>query len=253
MSDTGTSLKTFQQIFASAAEEEVCWWYFGAMNVIVADWPQLPVLFPVTIMVYRTENVSDIETRIHYREVGYFRDPRTGKLADKWFNPVTGETVEAAKTFVEGPSCYTIRQTESGLTLSLEQAHATVTGLDVSIAEQGGRLLLTQNEYKSRGFPRPDGTMSTNFAKGHTTLSFFASAAEVATGAECVSSAGAYTFNLDCLPGWTGFGDLAGRTSVVGIVQKAGMTERLNATDWNVLRGEFPDFFSGDRIRPIWN
>ena len=247
-------LQTFRRIFASARDEEVVWWYFGTVQVEIEGHKPIPSLNPVTIMVYRTETVSPDELKVHYREVGYFRDPVAGALVTQWRNPLTGKRVDAATTFVEGPSCYTVRQTADGLSLSLEQAHATVDRLDAIVTRHGDRLLLTQNEYKSRGFPLPDGTMSTRVSRARTTLSFFADAAELESGAPSVASTGTYVFELNSIPGWMGFGEIAGTTVVTGsVVKAAGVADRLNAEGWDTLSRLFPDFFDGDRIRPKWS
>jgi hypothetical protein len=246
------SLSTYRKIFASQADEEVCWWYFGSVYAELPGWPQIPVMQTATIMVYRTETVSDDEVRIRYLEVGYFRDPVTGHVAENWLNPLTGLTVTAARTFREGPSCYTVRQTQNGIDLKLDQAHARVAGLDASIVQHGNRVLLTQNEYKSRGFPGPDGRMSAATFNGHTTLSFFADVEALKSDTPCVSSTGTYRFTLDKLPVWMGFGDATGQSTVLGVIHKATVHERVNAESWTVMRGLFPDFFDGDRVRPLW-
>ena len=252
MTDLCLSLEAYRKIFASQADEEVCWWYFGQVYADVPGWPRIPLMQTATIMVYRTETVSDRAVRIHYREVGYFRDPVTGVQADRWLNPVTGLVVEAAKTFVEGPSCYTVQQTPTGIGLSLEQAHAKVDGLDVVMTQHGNRILLTQNEYKSRGFPGVDGTMSAAVANGHTTLSFFASTDDLSSNQSSVPSTGAYRFTLNQLPSWTGFGDIAGSVTVLGVVHKAAPAEQVNPESWDVLRRNFPEFFKNNAVQPSW-
>jgi hypothetical protein len=247
-----TALQTYRKIFASAADEEVCWWYFGFMYAELPGWPQLPVMQTATIMVYRTETVSDQEVKIRYREIGYFRDPITGAMPEVWVNPVTGTTVDAARSFREGPSCYTVRQTGAGVELSLEQAHAHVTGLDAAITSHGERIMLTQNEYKARGFPGPDGRMSAATSNGHTTLSFFANARDIRSNLPSVAATGTYRFTLDKLPIWLGFGDAGGQATVVGLIRKAAPTERVSPHCWGVMRELFPDFFHGDAVRPAW-
>ena len=247
-------LHRFRQIFASTADEPVVWWYFGNVQVEIAGEKPITSLNPVTIMVYRPETVSAEEVRVHYREVGYFRDPVGGGLVGQWRNPLTGRLVDAATTFVEGPSCYTVRQTADGLVLSLDQAHARIDRLDAVITRQGDRVRLTQNEYKSRGFPLPDGTMSERRSRAETTLTFFADAADLESGAASVPSTGTYLFTLDSIPGWMGFGDSAGTTVVAGSVVKArGPRHRLNPEGWDTLRRLFPDFFDGDAISPKWS
>jgi hypothetical protein len=249
-----TDLSSFRQIFASTADEEVVWWYFGTVQVEIAGEKPIPSVNPVTIMVYRTETVSPEEVRVHYREVGYFRDPVTGGLVRQWRNPLTGRLVDAATTFVEGPSCYTVRQTADGVRLTLDQAHARIDRLDAVITRHGDRVRLIQNEYKSRGFPLPDGTMSTRLSRAETTLSFFADAADLESGAVSVPSTGTYVFTLDSIPGWMGFGDIAGTTIVTGSVVKAdGPRHRLNQEGWETLSRLFPDFFDGDAISPKWS
>jgi hypothetical protein len=253
VTDQNISLKTYRQIFASQADEEVCWWYFGSVYAELPGLPQIPVMQTATIMVYRTETISDEEVRIYYREIGYFRDPVTGLIATNWLNPLSGDTVQAAQTFREGPSCYTIRQTADGISLSLEQAHAKIGGLDASMRRVGNRVLLTQNEYKERGFPLPDGTMSAATSNGATTLTFFAAADDLDSGAPNVASTGTYRFTLDRLPAWMGFSNASGQATVLGVIHKATTTDKVNAESWKIFNERFPDFFRGEAVAPAWS
>ena len=103
-------------------------------------------------MIYRTETLSPESYRIHWREVGYFRDPVSGEVAADWLNPITGELLPAPKSFEEGPSFYTISLDGDGLRVELEQAHAKVRGIDVTFGTAApGRVSLTQRERKVRG------------------------------------------------------------------------------------------------------
>jgi hypothetical protein len=110
----------------------------------------------------RPEILSPDSYRLHWREVGYFRDPVTGDVAVSWLNPITGERVPALTTFEEGPSAYTITETSDRLKIELSQRHATVRSIKMILREAGdGRTNLVQQERKVRGFPLADGTMPT--------------------------------------------------------------------------------------------
>ena len=251
-------LDTHRRIMASAEDRDVCWWYLGTTFAQVDGYPDIAALQAETIMIYRTQTLSPESYRIHWREVGYFRDPVSGEVAQDWLNPITGEVCAAPRSFEEGPSYYTVTAAADGLRIELEQAHATVRGIDVSFGKAGpGRVSLTQRERKVRGFPLPDGTMpqagSDALSETTTVLSLFADRAQVdAASAAEVACSGLYSFELSNLPPWMGFGEMPGRTMVKGVMRKTQLQQHLNASAWTRLSAAFPDYFTGSLLTPPW-
>ena len=256
---TETSLlHKHRRMMASDSDQDVAWWYLGTTFAQIEGYPEITALQAETIMIYRPETLSDSAYRIHWREVGYFRDPVSGEVADTWLNPVTGQNVAAPRSFEEGPSYYTISTNQDALTIDLEQAHATVRGIDLEISDDiPGRLRLTQQERKRRGFPLPDGSMpaadSGAVSETRTVLSLFADRQAIEHGGEhAAACSGVYTFELSSLPPWMGFGDLKGRAVVKGLMRKTPIQQHLNEAAWARLTAAFPAYFSGTKLTPPW-
>ena len=251
-------LDTHRRLMASATDQDVCWWYLGTTFAQVDGYPDIAALQAETIMIYRTETLSPDSYRIHWREVGYFRDPASGEVAQEWLNPITGDSMPAPRSFEEGPSSYTITADGDALLIELEQAHATVRGIDAAFGSAGpGRISLTQRERKIRGFPLPDGTMpqadSGALSETTTVLSLYADLAHVEAGSEGqVACSGLYSFELSNLPPWMGFGTMPGRAVVKGIMRKTHPQERLNGLAWARLTDAFPAYFTGQALTPPW-
>jgi hypothetical protein len=247
----------YRKMFGSTTDGESCWWYLGTTFVKIPGCPEIPVILPETIMVYRTETVSDQEFRLHWLEVGCFRDLLTGELVESWTNPVTGAVVAAPNSFAEGPACFTIRAAGNGLEMSLVQAHAHVLSVQAETTLIDGRVMLTQTERKVRGFPKADGSLPEPGSPGTTTalttLTVFSDLAELRDPAvDWAGSTGVYSLDLDILPPWMGFGGLTGATRVSGIMHKSSVADRVNRGAWDRLQTLFPSFFDGDTIHPDW-
>jgi len=256
MPDTNL-LDIHRRIMASATDADICWWYLGTTFILIDGYPEIAALQAETIMIYRPETLSANQYRIHWREIGYFRDPISGEVATNWLNPITGETVAAPNSFEEGPSAYTVTATEDGLAVDLEQAHATVRGIDVTLREiSPGRFNLIQNERKVRGFPLPDGSMPSADSKAvsetNTELSIFADRAAIEAPEPDLTCTGVYTFALSSLPPWAGFGERKGRAVVKGVMRKASMHDPVNEIALIRLRAAFPRYFSGTKLTPPW-
>jgi hypothetical protein len=247
----------YKKLFASSVDESVCWWYFGTVLVDIPGMPTLPVVQSETAMIYRVETVSAEQFRIHWREIGYFRDPLTGQAAEQWKNPITGHTVHCSQIFEEGPGCTTVGLSPSGLAISLSQPFAIVRGVEVDITERGGRIKIVQTERKQRGYPQEDGSLPEPGAKGtseaRTVLAILGSRGDVLDeGQNWAPASGSYEFGLNVLPPWMGFGELDGRTTVRGILHKTGMDHHINSTAWSQLQKSFPDYFENGRLRRGW-
>jgi hypothetical protein len=240
-----TLLSKHRRMMVSDSDQDVCWWYFGTTFVQIEGYPEIVAL------------LSDSSYRIHWREVGYFRDPVSGEVASTWFNPITGATVAAPQSFEEGPSFYTVTENGSGLAVELEQAHAQVRGIDCQIFDDvPGRIRLTQQERKVRGFPLPDGTMpaadSGAVSETTTVLSLFADRKAINAAGQVAAGAGIYVFELSRLPPWMGFSGLQGRAVVKGAMVKTEPQTHLNQVTWDRLTAAFPSYFSGTELTPPW-
>jgi len=257
MSDL-TLLDIHRRMMAAPTDQDVCWWYFGTTFAQLDGLPEIPCLQAETIMMYRTETLSPESYRIHWRELGYFRDPVTGLMARSWLNPITGAVVATPNSFMEGPSHHTITLQTGQLLIGLEQAHAIVRSIGVTVEHTDkGRIQLTQEEHKLRGFPLPDGTMpgadSDALSEAKTVLTMFASQADIERpGSDPAPCSGVYSFELSKLPPWMGFDELAGGAVVRGVMHKTSVQDHLNMAAWQQLRATFPSYFTGDVLTPPW-
>ncbi len=208
-------------------------------------------------MVYRVETISPKKFSIHWREIGYFRDPLTGEIAESWINPITGQNVRCSQVFEEGPGCTTVTATPEGIDISLAQPFAIVRSVDTAISVADGQISLAQTERKQRGYPQEDGSLpepgAEGTSEGVTVLSIFGNRNEVNDDTKnWVASSGSYEFGLSTLPPWMGFGDRVGRTTVRGVLRKAAIDEPTNLVAWTRLQTLFPNYFIGGRLRHDW-
>jgi hypothetical protein len=241
-------LLAYRKIVASTSDEEVHWWYFGTSFVEVEGHLRTPIFHPETLMVYRTETLSPTQFRIHWREVGYFRDPVTGDVAQSWLNPLNGQQIRSPQFFAEGPGHYTITATTNGLEVALSQPHAQVRSVEVKFNTDSTRIAIVQTERKVRGFPNQDGSLpsvGSGGAEAQTTLAFYADQGAVSSpGVSSAPCSGSYDFVLDCLPPWVGLPKHRGRTLTTGVIAKCGPHETVNLLALQRLKKQFPDFFA---------
>lgn len=248
----------YRKMFTSTEDGLVAWWYFGGAFVRPEGFPELPVIQAETVMVYRTETVSADQYKIHWWEIGLFRDQSTNLPVTTWENPVTGEAIKAPASFEEGPACFTITRNGTGIDVHLVQANANVRDVTVTARDIGGRVFLEQVERKIRGFPLPDGTIpdpdTADAFDAVTTLSIFCDRAELDDPAtDRVHSSGVYLLELPALPLWMNFGDLKGDNIVRGRMIKSPLIDgTMNPVAWEDLKKAFPQRFDGDRIKPKW-
>jgi hypothetical protein len=247
----------YRRMFSAPEGDLICWWYFGTCNVEVPGFPEMNVTAAETVMVYRSEDISEDSFRLTWWEVGYFRDPATGEIADTWLNPVTGKTVKTPKLFEEGPAVLTISRDGDGVTVDLVQAHAIVRGVDVKWSVEGDRVFINQNERKARGLPRTDGTLpeegASDASEGITNLSIYASLADVQDDPNVKVCTGSYTFELASPAPWMGFDSTEGRMIIRGRMEKTEMNEILNPIAWARLKQVLPHAFDGDTLVPRWS
>jgi hypothetical protein len=246
----------YRRMFACPDDQMVCWWYVGSCFAEVPGWPELLVTAAETVMVYRLQTVSADCFRIRWWEIGYFRDPMTGEIAEGRFNPVTGRQITTPTSFEEGPATITVSRASEGVALEIEQPHALVRSATVTWKLDGDRVFFNQEERKVRGLPRADGSLpdasSADTAEGITNLSIFASRTAIEASENVMPCAGVYTFELDRPSPWMGFDGTAGRTIVRGQMAKAALDVPLNPIAWQRLKSLLPHAFDDDRLKPRW-
>ncbi len=255
---TRPSITQFRKMLASAKDEEVACWYLGVTYVCIDGAPDIPVLQAETVMIYRPQTIDDTHCVIHWWEIGYFRDPITGDIAESWINPVTGRVVEAPRRFEEGPGRYSLTQGDDGVGVELDQPFATIRSVTPTLSVSGGRARFSQEEIKERGFPLANGTMapsgSPDNALARTVLTLYANEADLGPGGPSTPAAkGTYVFSLGSLSPWMGFDETStGRIEVRGTMIKAATDAQLNPQAWSRLKSLFPQYFDGDRLIPPW-
>lgn len=256
-SPTTDFLDLYRRTFYTAEDGDCAWWYLGTTMAEVPGQHVLPVMQAETVMVYRSETLSDDSFRVHWWEIGYFRDPVTGEIASSWRNPLTGIEATPPRGFEEGPCHYDVHRAEQGVRLELVQPHAVVLGVAAVLSHSHGQCHIAQTERKARGYPSADGSLpdptSTGAAQATTILSVHASQADLASGAAWVPGSGEYSFELTMLPPWMGFGALQGKATTYGRMHKARVNEPLNPLAWQRLKAVYPQHFNGDRITPVWS
>lgn len=234
----------YRQILASPRDEEVDWWYFGTTSVKIAGLPGISVINAATLMIYRTETLSDHAFAIHWDEVGYFSDYVTGQPNTHWHNPVTGRAMPAPQGFAEGPARYEVRRTPEGVAVTLAQPGATVNSIEVEWSCVGDRVTILQREKKTRGFPNVDGSLP-----DPGSASGFEAVTELAFVDQWPGSGheaqGLYEFALAGAPPWMGFDPASrARATVQGVIIKAPSDTPPDAEAMRRLRDRFPEFFA---------
>lgn len=245
----------YRRTLTSLGPEPTAWWYLGTTTFVTDGHPEIVVNHVETAMLYRAEPLPDGAFRVPWWEIGLFRDAITGEIASDWTNPLTGATVAAARTFEEGPSGYTIRPHGDGIVLTdAMQAFARLDQATVTVAENAGRVSVTQVEEKVRSFPGRDGIPDLDQGQGtrsRTVLQWFADADDLAGDSPSVPATGLYSFEIGAPP-WLGMDGRAGVFSVKGLMHKASLETPLNPRGWADLKRLFPHYFDGDTILPRW-
>ena len=155
------ALRAYRRMIAAPDDSAVCWWYSGWTFVEIEGHEAIPLTSVVAIMRYDTETLGPAGFRIHWSEIGAFRDPATSESMRTWMNPVTGALVSIPQSFEEGPGAYTVGSATGvdTVALSLQQPFADIRALDVQMRRDGDRVFIVQSERKVRGFPLADGSL----------------------------------------------------------------------------------------------
>ena len=245
----------YRRTFATFDPDElVVWWYCGVVVSNREGVGQVPITQAETIMVYRTRDVDADTFTIDWTEVGAFRDITTGERMDGWFNPFSGLVLPYPKSFVDGPATFTVtRAGEQGISVALVQHNARIDGVKLDFSINDRTLGIVQTETKTRTFHRPDGTLppldGPDATHIDTVLSVWSDlAAAQDAGRPNVASHGFYSSGSRA----GGSGSWAS-TQVQGTMQKARVDEKVNPVAWDRLQAFYPDFFTGDRIDPVWS
>lgn len=232
----------YRKIVASVADEMVACWYLGTLNAAVDGYPEIPIFRVATIMTYRAETLSPASCRIHWDEVGEFIDHTTGLPAESWLNPITGRRQPCVKGFREGDACYTVELKAEGLALSLHQPGAKIDSVKMDQKVEGDRIWINQTERKTRSLHGPGAQQAFTAT---TVLSLWSSRADVADASKTWAPAsGSYSFTLNGLMPWMGFGDRKGKTMVRGVKHKSRTTEHVDPAAWDRLEKMYPEFFA---------
>jgi hypothetical protein len=225
----------YRKMFASAAPKSTClWWYFGVDHMAVDGMGgDVPVNQVDCMMAYRTEMLDPDTMKILYRERGCFRDIATGEIPKPWRNPVDGEILPRAPSFVDGPGTYIVHKTPAGVDVSLEQATATGPRVAVTVSVADGQVCLTQTEDKLRPISAPRPIQSV--------LKIYAGL-DVLRDPKILSAdaSGFYSTGLTETP--------MRRTR--GLMRKTALGEKLNPVAWQRIKAAYPKAFEGDVYDP---
>ncbi|WP_404479981.1 hypothetical protein [Novosphingobium sp. BL-52-GroH] len=256
------ALDIYRRTLCSAEDgSESAWWYLGTTIATPQDHLDVIVNHVETVMVYGARSLDPADPaagfRVPWWEIGLFRDAMTGELPQRWTNPLTGATVDAARQFEEGPSGYSIRPAADGGIEMCDavQAFAQLKSSSLVVTDLGEKVCITQTERKLRSFPDPEGRIPDisegKAVESKTVLQWLADKADLEGDAPSVAASGMYSFEL-AAPAWLGFGDMPVRFAVRGLMHKTPMQDQLNPKGWDDLRGLYPQYFEGDQIRPRW-
>lgn len=250
------ALDVYRRTLASNEETESAWWYLGTSTVAVEGLEDIIVSHVETVMIYGSQSLDGDAFRVPWWEIGVFRDAITGEVPTEWTNPVTGAVIEAAAKFEEGPSGFSIRRRDDGEIEMFDavQAFAELESAEITVAEIGTRVMITQVERKTRSFPGKDGIPDLAAGEGsrsRTVLQWFADRDELATGRPSVAATGMYSLDI-ATPAWLGFGDRPSTFSVKGLMVKAPLEPALNPRGWADLQRLFPQYFVDGELHPRW-
>lgn len=228
--------EVYVRMFASLADgAECCWWFMGALPREIENIGAVDTVQEETARVHRTKIVAPGNIEIHWKQAGVFRDVVTGEVPNSWIDPVTGAADRQASTLKGGPAKILVSKSVDGVTVANE-AKGSASGLITLDAKiEGDRVGLTHVEDKTRQTPNGPST-------NRTVFKIYANLADLKTSAPSVITRGFY-----------GVRNLAtGRVFVNGMMQKAGMAEKINPIAWERIKAAHPAFFKGDRLAPGW-
>ena len=234
-------LTVYRRMFNSTENHaQCCWWYLGTGTIHVPDIGDVANTQVETIMVYKTEDVGANAVKVYWKEIGCFRDIRTGELPESTTNPIDGKVQLRQKSFEDGPAHYTVIRQGTGLSIALEQIHATVLKVAAEFTVADEQVCLTQIEDKVLPFGNTAPTQI------RTVLKIYAPLAELKqSGRPSVRASGFYSSHT--------LKQQPKGAAVTGLMQKAGLEEQMNPIGWQRMMKAYPDFFKNGKVDPTWS
>lgn len=217
-----------------ATDDRLCIGYVVGTRYAVPEHRAIPMMGILAATFSQYRRISDDAFEARALEVAYFTDLATGKLLEKWKNPVTGTTVDVPLTRM-GPS--TIRLTADGLTVANPSGEAAglklnhifqppvVVGDDVWVTEQ----------INIDGPPGPRPFVYNELSTFHARKSELDDPARAA-----VASQVQYQSLITYRP-WMGFGDTPGHTIARGAGVHVSRIEELPPYYLELTRRIHPD------------
>lgn len=192
-----------------ATDDRLCIGYVVGTRYAVPEHRAIPMMGILAATFSQYRRVSDDAFEARALEVAYFTDLATGKLLEKWKNPVTGTTVEVPLTRM-GPS--RIRVTADGLTVANPSGEAS--GLKLTHVFQppvlvGDNVWLTE-QINVDGPPGPRPFVYNELSTFHARKS------ELDDPARATVAAQVQYQSLITYRPWMGFGDTPGHTLARG-------------------------------------
>ncbi len=233
-------LETYARMFASTTKgAEVAWWFEGALPRDIEDVGPVDTIQEETVRIHRTESYGSGKLEFIWKEVGVFRDIRTGENPPERFDPVSGATSKAGTLLGGGGHAAKVTITKSGDALipALETGGNTVGAQGIKATVEGNRVCFTHFEDKTRAAPQ-GGMAPTN----RTVFKIYANIDDLKGKPPSVAASGFYGVKAMA----------TGKVFVNGLMHKAGMDEKLNPIAYARLKAAFPTFFKGDRFAPDW-
>ncbi len=235
-------LEAFTRMFCSTTKgAEVAWWFEGALPRDIEDVGPVDTIQEETVRIHRTESYGSGKLEFIWKEVGVFRDIRTGENPPERYDPVSGATSKAGTLLGGGAHVARVTVTKSGdtLTPALEPNGTTkVSNEIIKASTDGNRVCFTHFEDKTRTNPQ-GGMAPTNT----TVFKIYANVSDLKGKEPSVPASGFYGVKAKA----------TGKVFVNGLMHKAAMDEKLNPIAFARIKAAFPAFFNGDKFAPDWN
>jgi hypothetical protein len=233
-------LEVYIKMFASMAPNGECaWWFMGALPRDIEDVGPVDTIQEETVRVHHTDTVKKDQVDFIWKEVGVFRDIRTGENPPERFDPVTGVTTKSNTLLGAGGHAarISVHKAGDGLTVGMDIAGNQTSNVRIGAKIEGDRVCLTHLEDKTRANPS-GGMANTNT----TSFKIYASLAELKGKAPSVAATGFYGVkNRD-----------TGKIFVNGLMHKTSLEEKINPIAWARIKAAHPTFFKGDSLGPNW-
>jgi hypothetical protein len=220
-----------------ATDERLVIGYVVGARYAVPEHKAIPMMGILAATFSQYRRVSDDAFESRSLEVAYFTDLATGKLLEKWKNPVTGVTVDVPLTRM-GPSRVTL--TVDGLTVARPSGEAA--GLKLNHIFQppvvvGDNVWVTE-QINVDGPPGPRPFVYNEFS------TYYARKSELDDPARATVPTQVQYQSLITYRPWMGFGDTPGHTVARGAGLRAGSTGELPPYYLELTKRLHPDVLS---------